>query len=317
MLTQPLLDSGKLPLLLEPESGNEFSCDFLNQFLQTQPELIDEWLLRHGALLLRGFEVNSPGKFSAIASTLTGELKPYCGGDSPRHAVLENVYTSTEFPSHMEISLHNELTYSGWWPNRVVFWCKRPSATGGQTQIADARAVFREVDPAIRNQFVEKGVLYLRSYHNQGGAGKSWQHTFETDQRDVVEQFCLKSGMQIEWFEWGLRTRTYGPGVYRHPVTGEMAWINQADQYHAAFNTPWADQFDPGDFDEDQYPFHACYGDGSPIDPDDLGEVRRAGSCHEVLFDWEAGDVLVLDNILTMHGRKPYSGEREILVAMG
>jgi alpha-ketoglutarate-dependent taurine dioxygenase len=31
---------------------------------------------------------------------------------------------------------------------------------------------------------------------------------------------------------------------------------------------------------------------------------------------WEAGDLLMLDNLLAAHGRRPFSGERRIAVAM-
>jgi alpha-ketoglutarate-dependent taurine dioxygenase len=36
----------------------------------------------------------------------------------------------------------------------------------------------------------------------------------------------------------------------------------------------------------------------------------------EIVFPWQAGDVMVIDNILAMHGRKPYRGPRRIVVAM-
>lgn len=35
-----------------------------------------------------------------------------------------------------------------------------------------------------------------------------------------------------------------------------------------------------------------------------------------VLFKWQRGDILVLDNVLTAHGRRPFVGPREILLAM-
>jgi len=35
-----------------------------------------------------------------------------------------------------------------------------------------------------------------------------------------------------------------------------------------------------------------------------------------VVFSWQQGDIMVIDNILTMHGRKPFQGDRQVLVAM-
>ena len=317
MIIRPLLNTGDLPNLVIPSTEFDSTPNALQNWLSTQSSTIDKLLYRHGALLFRGFQVASPSTFGSIAQILTGEIKAYVGGDSPRRPVVDKVYTSTEFPEHMEISLHNELTYSGWWPSRVLFWCKHPPASGGQTQIADARKIYQHMDKSVRDRFADKGVRYVRSYHNFGGAGKSWQQAFETDNREEVEKFCANANMDCEWFEWGLRTETFGHGVYTHPVTKEIAWINQADQFHAKYNTPWADDFNPEEFDESQLPFHAYFGDGSQINVADLDERRRVQSQFEILFDWEEGDILLLDNILTMHGRKPYTGVREILVSMG
>ncbi|MFT5218437.1 MAG: alpha-ketoglutarate-dependent taurine dioxygenase [Planctomycetota bacterium] len=317
MIIRPLLESGDLPLLLAPSTESDATADALQKWLSTHSTKIDKLLQHHGALLFRDFQIASPDTFRSIAQTLTGEIKAYVGGDSPRNRIVDKVYTSTEFPADMEITLHNELTYSGWWPSRIMFWCKQAPASGGQTQIADARKVYQHIDESVRDRFENKGVRYVRSYHNEGGAGKTWQQAFETDNREEVEKFCADTNMDCEWFDWGLRTLTFGPGVYTHPVTGEMAWINQADQFHAEYNTPWANDFSADDFDQSQLPFHAYFGDGSAINVSDLDERRNVQRQFEVLFDWKEGDILLLDNILTMHGRKPYSGAREILVAMG
>lgn len=34
-------------------------------------------------------------------------------------------------------------------------------------------------------------------------------------------------------------------------------------------------------------------------------------------FDWQRGDVVMLDNMLAAHARDPYEGPRKIVVAMG
>lgn len=109
-----------------------------------------------------------------------------------------------------------------------------------------------------------------------------------------------------------------GSGVLTHPVTGETCWFNQADLWHARFDTVKAQ----GNRTVAETPAHealgshACFGDGSEIPIEDLTSARAACKRSERLFSWQAGDLLILDNILTMHGRKPFTGERRVLVAM-
>ena len=61
----------------------------------------------------------------------------------------------------------------------------------------------------------------------------------------------------------------------------------------------------------------AFFGDGTEIDEAALNHIRNVYENQMVTFSWQQGDVLILDNILTAHGRKPYSGPRQIVVGMG
>jgi alpha-ketoglutarate-dependent taurine dioxygenase len=63
-------------------------------------------------------------------------------------------------------------------------------------------------------------------------------------------------------------------------------------------------------------PYDTTYGDGGPIDVDDVHAVYAAMDEAIVAFPWQLGDVLVLDNILTGHGRNTFTGPRDIQVAM-
>ena len=48
-----------------------------------------------------------------------------------------------------------------------------------------------------------------------------------------------------------------------------------------------------------------------------IEEIRAAYANEAVIFPWENNDILVLDNMLTAHGRRPYRGGRRIVVGMG
>ena len=69
-------------------------------------------------------------------------------------------------------------------------------------------------------------------------------------------------------------------------------------------------------FNEEDLPRNACYGDGSPLDEAMLEHIREAFRSETIAFPWQAGDVLLVDNMLVAHGRNSFQGPRKILVAM-
>ena len=47
-----------------------------------------------------------------------------------------------------------------------------------------------------------------------------------------------------------------------------------------------------------------------------LDEIRAVLDQQTVMFPWSSGDVLLLDNMLTAHSRRPYAGRRKVVVGM-
>jgi len=319
LITHLLNESESLPLMVYANGTDDATPKTLQELIYSNSEWVDERLNKHAALLFRGFGLTTAIEFEQVAQYLTGGLQRYVGGDSPRTPVLNKVYTSTEYPAHWQVELHHELAYGRWWPNRVLFFCKTPPDKDGETPIADGRRIYDCIDPVIRQRFADKGVRYIQNLRDESvdGPGKSWQKTFENDDREYIDNYCCDANMDTQWTEYGLRTQIVRPSVLQHPVTGESVWFNQADQWHAEFTSvKHHDAVDKPDTRQNP-PCHATYGDGTEIDPGDLQKIRNAYNTCEVLFPWQQGDVLLLDNILAAHGRKPFIGKREILVAMG
>jgi alpha-ketoglutarate-dependent taurine dioxygenase len=278
-------------------------------------QMMNAHLSTIGGLLFRGFPIESAADFEAFVRMISPDLAAYEFGSTPRSQVHNQIYTSTEYPPHQHIPLHNEQAYTTEWPMKIWFYCAQASLEGGYTPIADSRDVYRHIPVRIRERFIEKGVMYVRNYGN--GLDVPWTKVFNTTDRGMVEQFCRAAGIVYEWKRDGeLRTRQVCQAVAVHPRTKETVWFNQAHLFHVSNLEPFVREALLAVVNEADLPRQACYGDGTPIETAVLDEIRDVYQCHAVRFPWEEGDVLMLDNMLVAHGRTPFKGPRKILVAM-
>ncbi|WP_315782900.1 MULTISPECIES: TauD/TfdA family dioxygenase [unclassified Bradyrhizobium] len=309
---QPKIDSESLPFLLR--AGREQQP--LSEAVSEVREMIERQLYGCGGILFRDFQLDGAEAFRSFAASFGHPLLAYEFGSTPRSQVSSGVYTSTEYPPHQSIPLHNEQAYTRDWPMKIWFYCQQPAQQGGETPIADSRLIHRDMPAAIRNRFAEKGVMYVRNYG--AGLDVDWRQVFGTDSKAEVEAYCAAHSIVCEWKEGDeLRTRQVCQGTAVHPVTGDVVWFNQAHLFHVSSLAPDVRESlldivgDPLEL-----PRNAFYGDGSPIDDETLSTVRGVLDRHKIVFPWQAGDVVMLDNMLTAHAREPFKGPRRVIVAM-
>jgi alpha-ketoglutarate-dependent taurine dioxygenase len=275
---------------------------------------LDELLLREKALLFRGFKISADA-YDGICAALLPNRLPYVNGNSPRTKVGHNIYTSTEYPAEETIWMHSELSYSPTWPSRLMFVCDRASATGGATPVVDTELWLRSIDDDVRTAFAG-GLLYTQNMHAGAGLGKSWQATFETDDKKTVESWLDDTGTDWSWKpDGGLRISQVRPATLRHPVAGTEHWFNQADQFHVAGMGEDA-AIIATVVPEDLLPQSVSFADGSQIPAEFIKHVQEIGLSLSRETAWQDGDVLLIDNVAVAHGRRPFTGDRRILVAM-
>jgi alpha-ketoglutarate-dependent taurine dioxygenase len=308
--TAPLNPEDDLVLMVSP---GVLDLDIAN-WARDNREFINEKLRKHGTLLFRDCQVDTVGKFEqlaqAVCSGLFGEY-----GDLPREGVSGHIYGSTPYPSDQAILFHNESSHTHRWPMKIWFHCVTAAQQGGETPVVDCRKVYQLLEPEIRDHFASKKLRYVRNYTD--GLDVSWQEFFRTSDKAEVEKFCHNAGVEFEWKENGLRTYKVCPAVAAHPQTGEMVFFNQLQLHHISCLEPALRESLTMLFEEENLPRNVYYGDGTPISDDVIAEILSVYRKVACSFPWRENDVLLLDNMLTAHGRNPYQGARKVVVALG
>jgi alpha-ketoglutarate-dependent taurine dioxygenase len=300
------------PLVIQPamEGVN------LPAWVADNKKYIHDELARHGAILFRNFKVDSPARFEEFARTASASNELFDEyGDLPRDTPGAKVYHSTPYPADKPILFHNESSHMHRWPMKIFFYCVKAAEEKGATPILDCRKTYQTIDPAIIKRMTEKKLMYVRNFID--GLDVSWQQFFQTSRKERVEEYCRKSSIDFEWKgEKQLTTRQVCPAVAKHPYTGEMVFFNQIQLHHVSCLDAETRTSMLSMFREEDLPRNVFYGDGTRIEDAVVAEISELYDRQAVRFQWQANDVIMLDNMMVAHARDPFEGTRKILVAM-
>lgn len=283
----------------------------LGGWMQENKPLVARYLQQYGGILFRDAEVDTVASFKKFVDQLELNTLEYKMRSSPRHEVGDKIYHTTTHPADQTINMHSESSYASSWPMRIIFCCVTPAAEQGETPIADTREVLTNLSPALREKFARLGVMYTRNLSEK--LGLPWQEVFQTADKAVAEKICRQSNIEFAWQgEEKLVTQWRKKAIYTHPETGEPTWFN-----HAFFFNKYTLEEDLLTIlGPDNLPFDTCFGDGSEISRSEVEEIGEAYRKALIIFPWKKGDVLFLDNMLMAHGRRPFKGDRQILVSL-
>src|SRR5262245_50501208 len=143
MLVAVAHSNGKPPIM-------HAACDA--SWLKSEKDAIDAAVAKHGALFVRGLGLSDASQcalsFRQLADLIL-EKEAY----APRRSYADRVYSSTTWPAHQTMCMHNELSYRLEVPQRMLFACVVPPDDAGATPLADGAAVLSLLPASVVKRF--------------------------------------------------------------------------------------------------------------------------------------------------------------------
>ena len=269
----------------------------------------------HGAVFVRGLGLRDVAQVGAVFQRLTNPLLPEKEAFAPRSTYADGVYSSTKWPANQQMCMHHELSYALEFPGLMLFACLTAPSTGGATAVADSPTVLSALPVELVERFEREGWLLTRNYNDEIGA--SYAEAFGTEDRAAIERYCRTNGIEFEWQPaGGLRTNQRRSAVVRHPGSGERCWFNQIAFLNEWTMLPEVHEYLVELFGADGLPFNTRFGNGDPIGEDIVQLLNTIYDANTMREPWQDGDLMLVDNVRTAHSREPYTGSREVVVAM-
>lgn len=223
------------------------------------------------------------------------------------------VFTANEAPPDVSIFLHHEMAQTPIYPSKLFFYCELAPQSGGSTPICRSDILLDHLKREIPN-FVsaceDRGVKYSQTMPSdndlESGQGRSWGSTLSANSPEEAETKLRRLDYEWQWRGDGsLSVITPRLPAIRILDDGRKVFFNQLI---AAFRG-WQDARNVGEKS-------ICYGDNSPISNEDMEVVIRLSDLLTFNVPWQTGDIVLVDNFMTMHGRRPFEGQRRVLASL-
>src|SRR5881396_3659466 len=269
---------------------------------------------QHGSLLVRGLGLRDAAGTEAVFRQL-GSLMTEREAFAPRRRYSNGVYSASTWPPNQHMCMHHELSYALESPSLMLFACLIAPTDRGETPVADSTAVLHALPRELVERFERVGWLLMRNYNDE--IGSSIAEAFGTDDRGVVESYCRANAIEFEWQpDGGLRTWQRRSAVVHHPRTGQRCWFNQIAFLNEWTIDPEVREYLVDIYGADALPFNTRFGNGDAIGADVVQLINEVYEANTAREQWQAGDLMLVDNVRTAHARERFEGPREVLVAM-
>ena len=338
------------PLVIAPRRSS--SPQFLRDFLSSNSAQLTEDIARHGAILLRGFNVDSVAEFEQQVLSIRS-MRAMCDMmlkepgrtrvNGAKYVLHTNSLSKTG--GTFDISgFHNENYFSPDVPRYIAFFCIKPSWLGGETGLVNTAKLFEDLPTVVQQKLEERSYLALQ-------APLATIAKREGFSEEDFERFCVSAGLPVISSEGTKRLAIFKPSVVHHPLTGERSlMINFPGALGRNLYRPQMDVFLP-DYSGWRWSIHRLFWKypwvprfirkvrrflsrqkfskakanavlppkdlplprvGSAFTPEDVDLVASATRRRYSSFLWKRGDILIIDNLKIAHGGMPGLGPREL-----
>ncbi|MGI9422300.1 MAG: TauD/TfdA family dioxygenase [Hyphomicrobiaceae bacterium] len=270
---------------------------------------------QHGAVLVRGLGLQDASQVSDVFQHLGSNLMTEMEAFASREKYSDGIYSSSTWPANQQMCMHHELSYVLEFPGLMMFACLVPPASGGATGVANATSVLEALPEDLVARFETEGWMLTRNFNDD--IGVSFAEAFGTEDQSEVENYCRTNAIEFEWqSDGGLRTRQLRRAVVKHPQTGQRCWFNQI-----AFLNEWTIEPEVREFLVDVYgadglPFNSRFANGDEISQDIVQTINEVYDANTAREPWQAGDLMLVDNVRMAHSREAFEGTREVLVGL-
>ncbi|KAD2806211.1 hypothetical protein E3N88_39588 [Mikania micrantha] len=304
---KPQNDGFLFPAVLSPNCSSDSTATELDAFegaIKAHKPWLESLLLKNGAVLFRGFPVISPSDFNRVIQAFGFPELLYFGSGAPRTQVVDRVYTANESPLDQEIPFHHEMAYVPYFPTKLFFFCEEEPGAGGETPIVLSHIIYEKMKqrhPDFVDQLEKHGLTYVKIAPEDDDpssyTGGSWKSAYKTNDKKIAEERAAKHGTRLEWAENTAKIIT-GP----LPATGfdeendRKTWFNSLA---VAYRGPATEKTNSRGYTWVEL------GNGMPMDDDAMKDMLKIMEEECVVIPWKKGDVLVVNNLMVLHSRRP------------
>jgi len=309
-----------------PKPASMADFDAQETYFRENKEQILADLAKHGAVVVRGFDLcKTPEGFERMWKALGMEacLDPlHSVAGRPVVSGKSAVYEAVNKPSRSKfyVGMHNEMVGKRT-VTRAAFVCFKAAEVGGEFIITDGMRMLKDMKPDVLSRLYEKSIRFSSAELPMSFMDKTGplQPVLEPILKSVLGVVVdMKVDFEVEMF-WN---RVNGerviqahappqPPVIEHPDTGLPTWFCNIHSHSALLRderdgvlpeTTGASKLNKSD---------VFFGDGTIISQEDLKHVDEVTKKNQVLVAMQEGDVVLVDNYRTMHGRNIFEGTRK------